>query len=186
MNSTWNCSLSHRRRIFLQELGLELTQYQPLPIALHIPCSVGKKQKRGRFVSCPRSSDKKARLCCNSCEANVCQDHIYCKNCAIWLFDINIITHIVSFFFAVYLLLKINDPTYHWHSFSKENIGGVHCGPHAVKLWVLFCRIGGLINIYIYDQSGFYKLLRLLETPPAFDWFVLKRSVCVCVWRGIF
>ena len=84
LNPSWNQSVTHRRRLFLMDLGLSLIDYSPIETTIIISRSSGHEgsRKRGRCISCPRALDKKARLSCNSCGGSICRDHTFCQNCA--------------------------------------------------------------------------------------------------------
>ena len=79
---------SHRRRLFLFDLGCELikdfadytkSHSQMPPIRLN-RTSI-ESTKRGRCKSCPRSLDRKATTKCSACTAFICKDHVFCDAC---------------------------------------------------------------------------------------------------------
>ena len=78
-HSIWpnhNQGKSHRRRLFLHSLGVEmigLTIEDDSPKGLNLQRSVTKK--RGRCVFCPRNLDTKTFQICTECEKNVCATH---------------------------------------------------------------------------------------------------------------
>jgi hypothetical protein len=80
--------VSHKRRIFLQELAKSLLpptlEIHPLAPIQQLPAP-GPIRPRGttRCHVCPRNEDKKTRLVCSNCQKSVCKHHskIVCNNC---------------------------------------------------------------------------------------------------------
>lgn len=110
-NSHWNKNKTHRRRLFLEELGKSLTAplldhrsktskflHKDTRNALAIVGYPVKQQpsegssgnftqsKRKRCSLCDRSKDRKVRTICYNCSESVCEEHsvqrIFCINCS--------------------------------------------------------------------------------------------------------
>lgn len=86
----YNANKSHRRRCFLTDLGMALTEpYRERRSAAHRPMTTAppagdEQPKKGRCHLCPRSSDRKSRIVCISCNKNICSSHSItkCSRCA--------------------------------------------------------------------------------------------------------
>lgn len=93
-NPEWKKSASHKRRLFLEKLGMELLEQHlavmaeqqsrkrqqeevRLPVS-SVPAVTG---KRGRCVLCPRSGDLKHCTKCSKCQKFLCKEHILCSRC---------------------------------------------------------------------------------------------------------
>lgn len=85
INTEWNRNASHRRRLFLQDLGIELISrcHQPIvtPVTPIAENAFNGKIIRGRCKNCPRSHDRKVKSRCVGCEEFICQTHTYCYYC---------------------------------------------------------------------------------------------------------
>lgn len=90
MFPSYNAKKSHRRRCFLTDLGMALSEScRERRSACHQPSApllqAGDEQaKKGRCHLCPRSSDRKSRVVCISCNKNICSSHSItkCSHCA--------------------------------------------------------------------------------------------------------
>ena len=107
-NPNWNKDKPYKRRLFIEELGMQLiSEYlsyrasNPTGLQSHIraamtlvgyPCKEQREPepsissgKRNRCFLCPRSKDKKVIQKCSKCHLFVCNEHshkeVYCKNC---------------------------------------------------------------------------------------------------------
>ena len=107
-NPNWNKDKPYKRRLFIEELGMQLiSEYlsyrasNPIGLQSHIrtamtlvgyPCKEQKEPepstslgKRNRCFLCPRSKDKKVSQKCYKCHLFVCNEHshkeVYCTNC---------------------------------------------------------------------------------------------------------
>ena len=109
-NPQWNQNIKHKRRLFLEELGMTLVSHQldfrsknskflntdiqsalaivGYPVIkrnISIINDNSAQAKRNRCSFCERSKDKKTSTQCSVCSAFVCDAHsvkrIFCNNC---------------------------------------------------------------------------------------------------------
>ena len=85
INPEWEIKATHRRRIFLLQLGKELVGHAELteaePRDQETTDEPAKKRQRCSF--CPREKDEKSSVYCNKCRRIVCKEHskIVCLHC---------------------------------------------------------------------------------------------------------
>jgi hypothetical protein len=81
----YNAELSHRRRLFLTDLGMSLSkQYREEKNALLVsPLTSSFSTLRARCELCPRLVDRKTQMKCATCEKFICREHSRCTclNC---------------------------------------------------------------------------------------------------------
>jgi hypothetical protein len=87
----WEKKKSHRRRLFLVELGVSLSEKYRDSRKSSVVSSVPSGPEKGRCIVCPRSRDRKTRSKCENCQAFVCEEHmkqvcVECSNCD--MFDV--------------------------------------------------------------------------------------------------
>lgn len=109
-NPQWNQNTNHKRRLFLEELGLALVSHLldfrsknskflntdilnalaivGYPVSKNDSAEANQnptQPKRKRCSICERSTDKKTSIQCFSCSSFVCSDHsvkrVFCINC---------------------------------------------------------------------------------------------------------
>jgi len=85
LNPNWNSNKSHKRRLYLLQLGKELAEVKrqskrQLRKQDKLPLN---QQKKARCTICPYAKDRKTKTVCSKYSKNVCQEHsiVMCIRC---------------------------------------------------------------------------------------------------------
>jgi hypothetical protein len=84
INPDWNARKTHKRRIFIEELGKELVRPRVDPAEPEDRALAGPSKKRARCSLCPRSEDRKTNIWCSECGGAACKIHAktLCMTCS--------------------------------------------------------------------------------------------------------
>ena len=86
LNPNWNSNKSHKRRLYLLQLGKQLTEVSEEAIQKTVEqtreTASEPPRKKARCTICPPAKDRKMKVC-SKCSKNVCQEHsnVMCIRC---------------------------------------------------------------------------------------------------------
>jgi len=79
LNPKWNSNKSHKRRLYLLQLGKELAGVSEEAIQKTVEQirenASEPPRKKARCTICPSAKDRKTKTVCSKCSKNVCQEH---------------------------------------------------------------------------------------------------------------